>query len=62
MSDKRMTPEPNSTGHGKMSPQAAVGYGNWPDEDGRQSKHFRLNAHSPRKPKTMRTHRDGSKA
>lgn len=48
---------PIANGHGKMSPQAAVGYGNWPDEDGRQSKH-RTRPHNGKR-KTLRTHRDG---
>lgn len=49
---------PIANGQGKMSPQAAVGYGNWPDEDGRQSKHRKATHNGKRK--TLRTHRDGS--
>lgn len=49
---------PTSNGRGKMSPQAAVGYGNWPDEDGRQTKHRRL-AKRHSKTKTLRSHRMG---
>lgn len=44
-SDDVATPRaksPIASGRGKMSPQAAVGFGRWPDEKadgGRQSKH-----------------------
>jgi hypothetical protein len=51
---------PIAAGHGKMSPQAAVGYGNWPDEVGRQSKHRAPVDNGKRK--TLRTHRNGSAA
>lgn len=47
--------------HGKMSPQEAVGFGNWPDEDGRQTKHRRASRRGPGKRTTIRTHRDGSR-
>jgi hypothetical protein len=46
---------------GKMSPQAAVGPGNWPDEDGRQTKHRRGSRRGRGKDSTARTHRDGSR-
>jgi hypothetical protein len=48
---------PISNGKGKMSPQEAVGYGNWPDEDGRQTKHHRR--HERGKHNTLRKHRKG---
>lgn len=54
---------PIANGHGKMSPQAAVGYGRWPDEQadgGRQSKH-RDGADNGKR-KTIRTHRTGGKS
>lgn len=53
---------PIANGHGKMSPQAAVGFGRWPDEKadgGRQSKH---RSADNGKRKTIRTHRTGDKA
>ena len=56
--DPRKERAPVANGRGKMSPQAAVGFGNWPDEDGRQSKHFKGTDNGKRK--TIRTHRDGS--
>ncbi len=46
---------------GKMSPQEAVGYGCWPDEEGRQTKHRRAAKRGRAKRKTLRTYRDGSK-
>ena len=52
------SPISETTGVGKMSPQAAVGYRNWPDEDGRQTKH-RRKPYRESKAKTLRTHRIG---
>lgn len=52
-------PVSETTGRGKMSPQAAVGYGNWPDEDGRQTKHRRASRRGAAKRRTLRSHRDG---
>lgn len=53
----RRSPITETTAHGKMSPQEAVGYGNWPDEESRQTKHFvtkRTSKHA-----TLRRHRNG---
>lgn len=48
----------SAPGRAKMSPQAAVGYSNWPDEDGRQTKHHSWRSYRSKK-KTLRTHRTG---
>ena len=50
----KITTSPNNE---KMSPQAAVGYGNWPDEDGRQSKYRKYSKRGTYKKKTLQTHR-----
>ena len=52
------SPISETIGVGKMSPQAAVGYRNWPDEDGRQTKH-RRKPYRESKAKTLRSHRLG---
>ena len=59
MTDSKHFPIVN--GRGKMSPQDAVGPGNWPGDFGvsRQSKHYRTNLTRVRKLNGKRRHRSG---